>query len=619
MDFPMSRSDFPVDEESRLLTGIAATMRSLATGDSLEASLASAIRLLGEAAAVDRVYIFKNHQPASPTDPRTTQVYEWVASGVHPEIHNPDLQNMAFFPDFEDCYRLLKQGMPYIRTLDDCRPGERDRLAVQSIRSLAAIPVEVSHEFWGFVGFDDCHSDRKWSASTIHMLEAAAAAIGGTIERWEADRALHAANESLRHQTQELQRSRRVALSLMEDAQLAQQTVARASAAKSAFLAVMSHEMRTPLNGILGFAELLMDNPESSDVREFAATIRESGQVLLNLISDVLDFSKIESGHLKLDPVPVAPRSLVRAVLSSVTTCATTKGLELRMEIADGVPEWVIADDLRLRQILLNLLGNAVKFTDEGHVALRLKSSAIGDALHRLHFEVEDTGVGITAQALENIFAPFDQGDQSIHRRFGGSGLGLAISRRLCKLMGGDITVSSEPGVGSVFSFFVDFPSAKSGPSPVPYIGTDGIPVIAPESPLRILIVDDVATNRMLVSRLLNRMGYHPDTASSGEEAIQLSTAVPYDLILMDVLMPGIDGCEATEKIRGLPGPSGSSTACILGLSADALKENEERCLRAGMNGFLTKPIRLPEFVEAVRKASKARGGLAKTVASPGG
>ena len=601
METPKSLVETKEFRESRLLAGIASMMRVLASGTAANDVMAPALQILGEAVVVNRVYIFQNIHEREPDELLCSQRYEWVEPGITVQIDNSDLMEMDYRNELRPFYECLAMGQPFLGLTADINEPLRTILAQQDILSLAVLPIHVSNRFWGFLGFDDCQNYRIWKPEMLRMLEAASSAVGSSVERWEVDAALLQANAELKKQTEELRRIQRVTISLMEDARIAQKQAARASAAKSEFLAVMSHEMRTPLNGILGFTDILLGENDPQMLRETASIIRESGKVLLDLISDVLDFSKIESGHLELDTSPVELRTTLTEIITPVSCAALEKGVSVESIVAVDVPVAVNGDGKRLRQVLLNVIGNAVKFTSDGRIEIRLAVLEAAEGAVVLGFEVEDTGIGIAPSAFEQIFEPFDQADRSVHRRFGGSGLGLSISRSLCRLMGGDLTVESCIGKGSTFSFSIRCPVADlPAVVPTPEL-TNGVPRIADDFPMRILVVDDVSTNRLLACRLLAKMGYDADVAANGEKAVELASEYPYDLILMDVLMPGIDGCEATRLIRSAEAASTRRPA-ILGISADVMAENQKRCLEVGMDGFLTKPLRVPDFVNAVRQ-----------------
>jgi signal transduction histidine kinase/ActR/RegA family two-component response regulator len=601
METPKSVAETKEFRESGLLAGIASMMRVLASGTAANNVMAPALRILGEAVMVDRVYIFENIHEREPDELLCSPRYEWVKPGIAAQIDNSDLVEMDYRNELGPFYECLAMGQPFLGLTADINEPLRTILAQQDILSLAMLPVHVSNRFWGFLGFDDCHNYRIWTPKMLRMLEAASSAVGSSVERWEVDAALLQANAELKKQTEELRRIQRVTISLMEDARIAQKQAARASAAKSEFLAVMSHEMRTPLNGILGFTDILLGEDDPEMLRETASIIRESGKVLLDLISDVLDFSKIESGRIEIDTASVELRTMLSEIITPVSCAALEKGVSVDSIVAVDVPVAVSADGKRLRQVLFNIVGNAVKFTSDGRIEIRLSVLEDSEGVVVLGFDIEDSGIGIAPSALEQIFEPFGQADRSVHRRFGGTGLGLSISRSLCRLMGGDLTVKSCMGKGSTFSFSIRCPVAEPpAVVPTPEL-SKGVPRIAEEFPMRILVVDDVSTNRLLACRLLAKMGYDADQAADGEKAVELASEYFYDLILMDVFMPGIDGCEATRLIRSAEAVHTRRSA-ILGLSANVMTENRNRCLEVGMDGFLGKPIRVPDFVNAVRQ-----------------
>lgn len=366
-----------------------------------------------------------------------------------------------------------------------------------------------------------------------------------------------------------------------------------ASRAKGDFLAVMSHEIRTPLNAVMGFANLLSDTKLDEAQRDYLATINREGRRLTALISDILDLTKIEEGRLALERLPFAPVETANEVLRLLSPWAMEKHLGLRFEAQIAGPLLIAGDPLRFRQILLNLIDNAIKFTAEGSVTLFLHWTppARGESQGRLEVRVQDTGIGIPAEKLKNLFQKFMQADASTTRRYGGTGLGLAICQRLVALMGGAITVRSEPGEGTEFAFAL--PAASVAP-PEEMLAPPSDPSGAPTYRPRILIVDDMDTNRFLLEVFLTRNGFEPELATGGMEAIQLASAKKYDAILMDLQMPDIDGFTTTQRIRAAESP-GHRTP-ILALTACITKGTREKCLAMGMDEYLTKPLDLKKF-----------------------
>jgi signal transduction histidine kinase/ActR/RegA family two-component response regulator len=376
-----------------------------------------------------------------------------------------------------------------------------------------------------------------------------------------------------------------------EDLASARAAAESASRAKSQFLANMSHEIRTPMNGVVGATEMLIDSQLDDGQRRYVEMANRSARMLLRVIDDILDVSKIEAGKLNLEQAAFDLRQSVADVASLIRGQAQQKGLQFDCLLAHGTPRWVVGDAGRLQQVLINLLGNAVKFTARGAVTLRVEpaqaqAAAGGEAL-AVAFAVSDTGIGIDEEARARIFDPFAQADSSTTRRFGGTGLGLAISRELVRMMGGEIALSSSPGQGSRFSFVLPFaaaaetPQPRRGPPPVPG---------APLAPLhgRVLLAEDRTENQVLIRRMLEKFGLDVVAVDGGEQAIDAAAGEHFDAILMDCHMPGIDGFEATRRIRALPG---GEAIPIIALTADALEANRRRCFAAGMSAYLAKPF----------------------------
>ena len=353
--------------------------------------------------------------------------------------------------------------------------------------------------------------------------------------------------------------------------------------AKSEFLANMSHEIRTPLTGVIGFSGLLAQLPgQSSAALGYIGKVISSGEALLAVVNDILDFSKLEAGQVELDPAPFHLRDFLTETTGLFAERAEAKGLKLEVRIADPAPDFVLADCGRLRQVLSNLLSNAIKFTEKGSVVIHARHDAETAVLE---ISVRDTGVGINPEQLELLFQRFTQADGSISRRYGGTGLGLSICRQLTGLMGGEIRAASTPGAGSAFTFDIRAPASEP-----PVLQT--VPDAAEEAPgesLSILVVDDLDANREIVRALLEATGQQVHEASGGAQAVSLAVRQTFDLILMDLQMPGMDGFATTRAIRRLS-PENSTTP-IIALSANVLPEHVDAAERAGMNDHIGKPI----------------------------
>ncbi|MBL8939111.1 MAG: response regulator [Archangium sp.] len=360
--------------------------------------------------------------------------------------------------------------------------------------------------------------------------------------------------------------------------------VREAERVKSAFFANVGHEIRTPLNGVLGMADALLTHPLADDEREMVQIIRSSGAVLHALIDDVLDLSRLEAQQLELHVAPVSVRALTDELRGLWTPMAQRKGLALEVLADDDLPEAVLVDGLRLRQVLNNLLNNAVKFTEHGRISLHL-SQRVG----ALGFVVSDTGIGINAEQQQRLFRRFVQADDSRARSRQGTGLGLALSKELTELMGGSLTLESKVGEGSTFTCLLPLKATAMPVSQPPVRATD-------LGRLRVLVVDDNAVNRLVAQRLLDKTGCEVTVAADGPSALAAVARAPFDVVLMDVHMPEMDGLEVTRRIRA----SSRDATRIIGLSASANREDVEACRNAGMNDFLAKPLTQERLVAAL-------------------
>ncbi|WP_243313408.1 response regulator [Fundidesulfovibrio agrisoli] len=379
-----------------------------------------------------------------------------------------------------------------------------------------------------------------------------------------------------------------------------------ANRAKSAFLANMSHELRTPMNGILGMAELALMSTSEPGVLEYIQLLKESAKSLLHIINDILDLSKIEAGKAELECAPFRLRALLTAALKPLELTAQVKGLRLLTGIGADVPDNLLGDQGRLRQILVNLVGNAAKFTDSGSISVSVSVAEGGSSLPGvlpLLFQVRDTGLGIPESKLGKLFESFTIGLSSNHPKYGGTGLGLAISKKLVEMMDGRIWAESSEGEGSVFSFIVAFRLDNSAPllgGKAASHGAEG------NGKLKILLVEDDGVNRLMASTLLRKKGHEVDTAANGRTALAALAKADYDLVMMDIRMPEMDGEEATRRIRSGKEQGIDPAVPIVALTAYALKGDKERFLMAGMNGYIAKPLDISEL-DAVLNSIRPR------------
>jgi signal transduction histidine kinase/CheY-like chemotaxis protein len=395
----------------------------------------------------------------------------------------------------------------------------------------------------------------------------------------ELDRLRYRLEEEVQERTRQLEESRDDALAGLR--------------AKNEFLANISHEIRTPMNGVIGMAELLARTPLTDEQRTQLATIQSSSHSLTTLLNDILDFSRLESNAVSVERRPFSIRSVVDECLEIMTPLADGKGVTLGSSIAGGTVETLAGDPNRTRQVLLNLLSNAIKFTAAGRIDVTVSSKPLEDGRFEVRFSVTDTGLGIAGDDFGRLFVAFQQLEGSSSRRYGGAGLGLAISKRLTELMGGTITVESAPGRGSTFCFTI---AGEAAAPPAPPSAAPPRQPGATRRTLRVLLAEDDAINRIVVLDMLEQLGHRADAANDGLEALHALEQHAYDVVLMDIQMPGMDGLEVTRRVRSTKGDQ----LHIVALTAHALSGDRERCLAAGMNGYLSKPVRLADLQNAL-------------------
>ena len=479
---------------------------------------------------------------------------------------------------------------------------------LNDVKSMIAVRTSYKGQINGIIALHQCDRQRYWKNDEIELLEAVASQVGIALGQAQLLAKETLQKSLLAKQNQELDAANKAAEA--------------ANDAKSQFLATISHELRTPLNAVIGMTGSLLDTPLDFQQKDFTQIIRRSGEALLALINDILDFSKVEAGKMTLEKYSFNLSSCLKDAIELVKPQADAKAVKLHYQIEESVPQNIIGDLARLRQVLINLIGNAVKFTDEGRVDIFITGNLLTgkENTYQIQFTVRDTGIGIPPEKQQFLFKPFSQGDTSVNRKYGGTGLGLAICKQLVELMNGTIWLESHGSVagqpapnwqpgnnnnnqGTKFNFTI---IAESNLNPVPdnTIKDNKTPTVAnpnARKKLRILLAEDNSVNQKVACLILQKLGCRADVVSNGLEAVNSVQAVPYDCILMDLEMPEMDGITATKKILS-QAPDLEKTPYIIALTAYALAEDRDRCFKAGMQDFITKPIRIEELERALDK-----------------
>jgi signal transduction histidine kinase/DNA-binding NarL/FixJ family response regulator len=536
--------------------------------DEIEAGINITLKKLGDYAHVDRVYIF-DHQPATDTVDNT---YEWCADGISPEIEN--LQGIPFdaVPTWKEKFQKKEHVyIPLVAEIAEEYAAEKEILEPQGIQSLLTLPMFHGEKFMGFIGFDSVRSSREWSEEHIALLRLAGEIIAGSIARDKFE------TEIIRARNQAEQ----------------------ANKAKSEFLASMSHEIRTPMNAILGFSEILYNNTDDEKSRNFLSGILSSGKTLLYLINDILDLSKIEAGQMEIVLEPSRLSDIFQEMGKIFSNNIAEKNLSFSLRIPEDFPAVINIDDVRLRQILFNLIGNAVKFTHQGFVELSAthKASEQNPDFVDIDITIADSGIGIPLSYQKIIFDAFVQVESDNTRQYGGTGLGLAISNRLALLMNGSLSVESELGIGSRFTISLKEVEV-SGDLPERKDMFEWMDQEINFEPATILVVDDVDFNRELAKSYLSSFNFTVFEAKSGREGVTIARMHQPDLILMDLRMPVMNGYEAARQLK--KHTETENITCIA-FTASSMR-HDEAAIREQFDDYLLKPLTRNELIDCLMK-----------------
>lgn len=552
-----------IRKQSLFLEAIAKATNILLTQPSFDEAIQTAMEVIGEVSDADRIYIYEIVNG----DKKGHFVhlkYEWTFKFIESRIGNPAYRQIPFESQCPYCFKELAEGRPINKFVKNLPAGEREFLESQDVKSILVVPILIKGNFRGFIGFDDCTYEKRWSRNEESILFTLAASIGGSFARMHTENELKKAKEA---------------------AELA-------TKAKSDFLATMSHEIRTPMNGVIGMTELLSQTNLQTEQKEYVDIIKTSGENLLTIINDILDFSKIESGKMELENNPFEIKSCIEEVLDLFAKKAYEKNIELYYLVEPMISPHIYGDVSRMRQILINLTGNAIKFSNAGDIVISVNKVSQEDEDVELQFSVKDQGIGISADKINTLFKEFSQADSSISRKYGGTGLGLAISSKLVSLMDGKIWVESTLGKGSTFHFIIKTKVAEFSPQKTYLMGD--IPVLKDK---KVLIVDDNDINRHILHLNCQLWGMKTTGVSGGREALKAIQKTDFDIALIDMQMPKMNGIDLTTKIRFY---KNKSELPIIMLTSIAGFDKDSSIKINLFSGYLAKPIKQYQLFNAI-------------------
>ena len=554
--------------QKNLFKGVADAANILLTERNFDLAISNTLKSLGQSSDIDRVYIFENHFDEHDSEPFLSQRYEWTNGKVSVEIDNSDMQNLKYFPMFESWHPILSSGGIINNHVKDFNPALRDLLSVQGIKSILLVPIMVNNNFWGFIGFDYCQSERIWSESEISILQTTAANLGGIIEREIAKKELIVAKD----------------------------TAEEMSKLKSNFLANMSHELRTPLIAILGYTEILKSEVENQEWNDMISTVMQSGKRLMETLNLLLDLSKVEADKVTTNYNEINIAEEISEAVTMLGPVAQKKNLYLKSKLEKDIVLSKL-DKRLLHSIITNLVNNAIKYTNKGGITIELTVINSGGKDYAM-IRVIDTGIGIAKEDQESVFDEFRQVSEGYNRHFEGAGLGLTIAKKFAEKMGGSISLESEVEKGSTFTVVFPAEGENSNSEPANIIANENILPSPLGNKKKVLVVDDDMATRKIVELFL-RGEIELESASNSKDATDMITDNMYALVLMDIsLGKGISGVEVLKKLRALPQ---YKNIPVIAVTAHAMVGDKEKFLASGFDDYLSKPFGKNDLINKVR------------------